>query len=88
MTTCRKCGSPWRRLYSNDMIEDQDQAVQMTLAKQVICTKESCSFQWELSPVEIIIHFFDMRKAQGVSFEDADQELIEKHKERMRGEIE
>jgi len=77
MTTCRKCGSPWRRLYSNEMIEAQDQGVQYKLMKQVICTKQECSYQWELSPIEITRHFFDMRKYQGASFEVANRELVE-----------
>jgi len=75
MTKCPKCGSPWRRVHPNETLEGLDDKTQYLLARQVICTNQECSYQWALSPLDIILHFIDWRKKQGYTEQDAINEL-------------
>lgn len=79
MTKCPKCGSPWRRVHPNEALEGKDDMTQYLLARQVICTNQPCSYVWQLSPKEIIQHYYDLQREKGKSFEQAEQELFEEN---------
>jgi len=80
MTNCPKCGSPWRRVHPNDTLEGLDDATQYLLARQVICTNQECSYQWALSPMEIINHYYDLMKTKGMTKEQAEKDLFDEHR--------
>ena len=87
MTKCPKCGSPWRRVHPNDKLEGLDDMSQYLLARQVICTKQDCSYAWQLSPMEIIKHYYDLMKEQGKTKEHAEKELFDEHRKTSKNPV-
>ena len=84
MVTCPKCGAPFKRVYPNAEIDNLNDMAQYNLARTVQCTNDDCAFVWQLSPFEILAHFFTMRKDQGYTVNDAAKELEEEYKREKR----
>ena len=75
---CSKCGADAHKVYDIKEIEEKykdDITMQVLLKRQYICSNIECSYQWEISIVELTRAFIEMRKDEGKSIKDISTEL-------------
>jgi hypothetical protein len=71
---CLECrSSNWERVYSNEELEKFDDLTQFNLMKEVKCL--DCGFHWSLSTMDIVRHFIYLRKKEGKSRKDINNEI-------------
>ena len=75
---CPKCGFDAHKVYDVKEIMEKykdDKTMQVLLKRQYICSTIECSYQWEISILELTKAFIEMRKDEGKSVKDIATEL-------------
>lgn len=84
---CRKCGKPAHRVYTDEEIEEEaidNKQLAVTMKRVYQCTDyENCAFVFNVSIMEVMKAYAQLRINEGKSLKDIQKEL-EEEKEKLK----